>query len=315
MNKKLYPTTQALYLMGLWMLVQGCAQTYRAEPVESKMGRYQPATTSKNRVPELPAPTNELQALWSRPTGRMPASISPKPIEEGAVETSANQLTNQSNKRFYFMTLFSQYESLRSHPKLAALPEIRLCPNFHTQLVNHREQPHLAQPVWQTKTYPSDLITKLTQDESLLALYPEFGLPLTEENLRPRVVDLVQKNHAETEGLVTKALQVHARKTHAELSELCEFGVSENYYIFENLVGHQERQMAGPSLSGLHSLLKSSVVFNHALLTSLASTATSPSRAPASASLSVWDYGHEGLQRLQAEWTSAYFQKLGQSKN
>lgn len=307
------------------LTLSGCSTGYRSEPVESKMARYAPKTREMNKVPEIPAMNKRVSSLVVKNhQGRMPASVKHDTpsleVSEALEEQLNNELANHSNKRLYFMTLYTQYEALSQIESIESTPSLNVCPHFHSQLVNYKESNSAPQKYFQSnKQYSADLLAQIVQDESMLSLYPELGLPMTDKNLRPRVIDLVSKFDAseivsKTKEALDSAMTIHLHKTHAELSELCEFGVSENYFIFENMAGHFQRHSSAPSLENLHVLLKTSLFYNHALIKAMKLEFKNTGRTPASSnhasSLKAFDYGNEGLERLGSTWTKKYFDNL-----
>ena len=291
----------------LLLLSAGCASSYRApESVEQKIARYEPQGTKTNLVPELPT----AKASKAAKAGRAPASVS----MEAPEETSSD--LQHSNKRLYFLTLFSQYKELDAKGR-----ELNICPHFHSQLVDHSESyRNQMTSVKAIPQYSAQLIENILKDETLLSQYPEFALPMTETNLRPRVIDVLAKAPVEKREELSKmelerALMIHSNKTYAELAELCEYGSSDNYYIFENMVAHMNRHKNSPQPEQLRILLKSSLMFNHALVQSLKGQQTkAPSRAPASAETTTGiPYTSEALKRLNAAWSQEYFKTMGKS--
>ncbi len=291
----------------LLLLSAGCASSYRApESVEQKMARYEPQGMATNLVPELPT-ANISKASKA---GRTPASVSVEKPEESSADLQ------HSNKRLYFLTLFSQYQELDGKGR-----ELNICPHFHSQLIDHSASYRAQNSSFKTiPNYSAQLIENILKDETLLAQYPEFALPMTETNLRPRVIDVLAKAPADkreelSQVQLERALKVHSNKTYAELAELCEYGSSDNYYIFENMVAHMNRNKNSPRPEQLRILLKSSLMFNHALVQSLKGQQTkAPSRAPASAEATVAvPYTFETLKRLNAAWSQEYFKTVGKS--
>lgn len=298
-----------LQLSSLLLLVSaGCASTYQEpESVEQKMARYEPQAITTNLVPELPT----TKSAKASKVSRAPASVSmeaPQPTEDSPE-------LKHSNKRLYFLTLFSQYQELDAKGR-----ELNICPHFHSQLIDHSESyKSQISSLKALPNYSSELIDKIIKDETLLSQYPEFALPLTETNLRPRVIDVLAKAPAEkrqemSQAELHRALVVHSNKTYAELAELCEYGSSDNYYIFENMVAHMNRNKNSPQPEQLRVLLKSSLMFNHALVQSLkGQQSRSPARAPASTEASGVPYTSETLKRLNASWSQDYFKTMGKS--
>lgn len=314
--------------ISLLALALGCASQYRSpESAQEKMVRYRPKTNMINTVPLLPEGNHQIVAMWAPATeaqsGRRPASVKSSPLEnltEGPSEHSLihEELSNHSNKRLYFMALHTQYETLRSIASVNKAPAISQCPHFHSQLVRRNEISHFksSATVQLAKNYSSELIQDLVQDESALIWYPELALPMTADGLRPRVIDMVTRVANEDMNTsvhlhLTAALNTHATKIHRELDQLCQHGASDNYYIFENLVGHQKNRGGTPNPQELYYLMKTTVVYNHALLNSIFPSGQS-GRFPASTPLGS-DYhihGNHILDRLKGPWTQDYFSKL-----
>ena len=125
---------------------------------------------------------------------------------------------------------------MKTFTKNSSMPEIIICPKFHSVLVRHGENypsNKYNAKNWTPDNYES---TKFT-DEKYLASHPELNLPVSKGNVEPTVVDLLKKstNSKENLDIIYKAFDVHLTKTYSELQELCEYGNSNNYYTYENL--------------------------------------------------------------------------------
>lgn len=307
-----------LTLCGL--LVSSCASQYqRPESAVEKMSRYKARSFSQNSTPTLPLIEATGQADWfqtSTKASRAPASVS-------TVETSSeeqNQNVDQSHKRLYFLTLYSQFEQLQQFSNEFKAQELRVCPHFHSSLVTHRESySGTKMKMKKNRQYSDQLISEIQQNESKIHLYPELALPLTADTLKPRVFDILAqkgKSEQQKQTLVEQAIAIHLTKAYSELSELCEFGSSDNYYIYENLMSSIEREGGlEKNAQGLQVLLKTSLMFNHALITSISEQKqTIRTRAPASAmSTPTEAYTNEIIKRMKATWAQTYYKKLEQN--
>lgn len=310
--------SQKLKVLGIFIVsaqfLASCSSTYQApESFDEKIARYRPQTHSKNQTPELPG-----FAPKRAQVGRAPASI-PQLDQAQALTKEQEFVTSHSAKKLYFLTLYTQYQKLAEikHVKSSA-PEV--CPHFHSTLIEHRE--HFSQTPSSrqkaSKTYSQELIKTLKEFPAQLAYYPELALPTQANELRPRVIDLIHDEAANytpqmASHLVDEAIAVHLSKTHSELAELCEFGSSDNYYIYENLVSKIERDGAFKADPlGTKVIMKTGPVFNQALIHSLVSSKNSKaSRSPASQAQRAQEtYQEESLQRLQAKWMAPYFKEL-----
>lgn len=301
------------------LLLSGCASSYRRpESVDDKMRRYQAKTYSQNLTPALPKLDEQKHTAWfetkSGPS-RAPAS---------AVEAQEDQLSfgiDQSHKRLYFLTLYSQYDQLQKFSQSYQAPEMKVCPHFHSSLITHKESFQNYAPLsMKTRDYSADLLARIKTDESLLVLYPELALPMSTSNAMPRVIDVAQNSSSKVEQLIDKAISTHLAKAHGELSELCEFGSSDNYYIYENLMSSIEREGGlEKNSAGLHIVLKTSLMYNHALISALGTKQTrlmGQGRTPASAQQTqhapVDAYSKELMRRMKVDWTQSYFMKIQQ---
>lgn len=306
-------TLGVLYISAQFLA--SCSSTYKApESFDEKVARYKPQTHSRNQTPELPGFTPKLNS-----SGRAPASI-PSMSQPESIPAEQEFVQSHSPKKLYFLTLYTQYQKLSEIKQVKSkAPEV--CPHFHSTLVEHREyfSKGEASASSAAKNYSKELIKSLKESPSQLAYYPELALPVQSDSLQPRVIDLINHDTEVYTPLVTKqivdeAIGVHLNKTHSELAELCEFGSSDNYYIYENLVSKIEREGAFKAdAMGAQTMMKTGLVFNQALINSLVTSKSSaPSRAPASAQQEAQEmYHHEALDRLEAGWMKSYFSELG----
>jgi hypothetical protein len=311
----------------------GCASNYRPpETAEEAMSRMRPNQKTTNLVPQIPQGNSVVTSMWTpaqqqQHSGRLPASVATqapelsRTSELGPMELDQD-LLNHSNKRLYFMTLHGQYEALRqmhlsTHGKDQG--QVRHCPHFHSQLVGRSELQRPVMASWSSaKVYTEQMIEELKRDESALVWHPELTLSLSAKELTPRVLDMIrtdsrQSVQEQVAHHLSKAMAIHLEKTQTELTELCQTGASENYYIFENLVGHQKRIGKQATSETFYVLLKSSVVFNHAIISALGSQKTA-GRSPASAQQTVQfehaTHAHHILERLEGAWAQDYFKRL-----
>ncbi len=216
----------------------------------------------------------------------MPSSITKKP---------KNLL---SNKRLYFLTMLSQYNLLKNYSEGIKLPSINACPNFHTSVVNYKQRTPLKHALNLNKNY-NNISTKN---------YPELSLPLVHNSKYPTVKDIVIKSKDEVKSLLKKALAIHLQKMHKELDELCEYGSSENYRIYENLFSYIKKNKGKfvGSKRNMKILLKTTLFSNKLLIESLRDKS---SRMPASINNKYLD---EIVRRLNAHWAYNYINTINQ---
>jgi len=293
-------------LLGLSCLLTSCASMYRpSESIAEKMDRYRSRHDNVNPVPNYNALSGNFETIQSR---RGPASAGSSHSKEDF------GLGNYSNKRLYFLTLLDQYQNLRLLGSEQVAPEINICPSFHTSVTNHKEK--LKKTRFNKSQFRQYRVSASTmnmiQDPQVLALFPEMSLPVTNENVRPRVIDIVRSKNLksnEVEAVVSKAISVHLTKTYKELRELCESGASNNYYIYENLLTHvRTKGGLNQSEKGVGILLKTTLFSNTVLMTSLEKKKTK-GRGIAS-STEKTNYKKELSQRMGIQWTNSYLERV-----
>lgn len=281
----------------LALFASSCASTYRpSESIEAKMARYESNKSLVNVVPDLPVKEVRI-------SHRKPASTDGDQV--------IAELAKKSNKRLYFSTLYTQYETLRKIPQNESAPNIQYCPHFHTSVVEYKESNSqgsvFGKVDWKNR-YQGDWNT-------LAQSYPELNLPVDDYNQHPKVSEVM--SNAETSKMysdginevMNKAFSLHVMKTYRELTELCEVGTSDNYYAYENLLGHLERheQSRDPAINNVKTLFKTTLFSNMAIINSLGN-AKSVARGPASAQKPVeMSYQQAVLKRFGVEWFEDYF--------
>lgn len=281
------------------------------ESYQQKMARYRPKVEGKNQVPEIKTFDFKFTQVSSKKSSRGPAST-----ERGNLEQKKEEFeTGPTNKKLYFLSLFTQYESLKKYSSEFVGPSISICPNFHTSLLRHREKAAETNAVnTREKKFSYDPIK--FYDEAYIASNPELLLPLSKDEITPRVIDIIRggkgpvSNFAINET-VHKALDLHLSKTYSEIRELCEFGVSDNYYIYENLITHIKNNKFEADSSNMNILLKTTIFSNMALMTSLEKRTTVKASGRSIASdqseKKKGPYVNEIMTRLNITWAEQYF--------
>lgn len=287
------------------------------ETYQEKMSRYTPKVVGVNQVPEF----RSAGFKFKEKAGRGPASAeTPTSVEKALTEE-----TTLSNKKLYFLTLFGQYESMKKYAQEFDAPSVNICPHFHNSLLEHngRKPAGFAGNITykNNKKFVYDM-TKFS-DEDYIAKRPELSLPLSKDEVTPRVIDIFRseaKTMTDTKmnELARKALDIHLAKTYGEIRELCEFGVSDNYYVYENLITHIKNSSFPPAEKNMDTLLKTTLFSNIALVTSLEKIQATTMRSIASVEPKVRDnslsYSNEVMTRLNVEWAREYFESLKSSK-
>lgn len=327
-------------ILSLGLLIASCSGHFHSpESMNDKMNRFKPRSYSVNTVPRLHVANDlsyknfedtnsdqELKLEQDKPlANRGPASTK--------IQSNKNEeLKNFSNRHLYFLTLHDQYLYFQTFLDHSNIPKINFCPAFHTSFIQNRQnQQGLRKQAYQP--HESINIKNLTLPETLTR-FPELSLPITKTELTPTIADYFQgrsqnyKNdkdgtqfRKDLQNMMKQSLQIHLSKTYHELNELCEYGQSENYYIYENLISHARRSPShGPNSESMKTLLLTTIFANMALTHSLneqaTQTATSSSsrRSPASATPREKDHSlateQEVLERMNSKWVKSYFEKV-----
>lgn len=284
-----------LFYLSFILIFAACAghETY-----EEKMSRYSPKhVQGNNSVPKITL--KEFQFKKSEGKHSNTKSVS----EESTL----------SNKKLYFITLFNQYESLKKIAPESDAPSFNICPNFHNALIDYKKKPHNFSEYENKFSYTPEKFNNL----KYVSTHPEFFLPISEDENSKNILAIFSKEKNITDEMMDQtlknALGVHLKKMHSELHELCENGTSDNYYIYENLITHIKNNEFKPLPQNMNALLKTTVFYNMALLTSLLNRKPpTPSRGIASLAPknpAPLD-SSELLERLNVSWASEYYQEL-----
>lgn len=287
------------------------------ESYQTKMSRYTPKQHGTNQVPEITSAGFEFTA---NKAGRFPASVDKA---TGVEETQSNE-TTLSNKKLYFLTLFGQYESMNKYASEFNAPAVNVCPHFHNSLLEHNDR----RPAGFASKAPLKVTKKFTYDSSkfndaqYLSQHPELSLPVAKNEVTPKVIDIfrsegVKLSVSKMNELVHNALDIHLSKTYSEIRELCEYGVSDNYYVYENLITHIKNSSFAPAEKNMNTLLKTTVFSNIALVTALEKIQPQVMRSIASVGVKKdvsAPYSNELMTRLNVEWAREYYDHLRTSK-
>jgi hypothetical protein len=287
------------------------------ESYQTKMSRYTPKQYSVNQVPEIT--TSGFQFTTNKGS-RLPASA-----DKGvSVESVQSDEATLSNKKLYFLTLFGQYDSMNKYASEFDAPSVNVCPHFHNSLLEHNDRKPAGfsskVPTKNTKRFVYD--SSKFNDAEYVSNHPELSLPLSKNEVTPKVIDIFRSegsklNDSKMNELVRTALDIHLSKTYGEIRELCEFGVSDNYYIYENMITHIKNSNFAPAEKNMNTLLKTTVFSNIALVTALEKIQPQAMRSIASVEKKKdvsAPYSNELMTRLNVEWAREYFDHLRSAK-
>ena len=275
----------------LLLHIFSCSSQYkRPESFNQKMNRYQ-ARLSSNIIPQLTVNTQKFQINSTK--SRTPASI---PTQETSPKLYAKsqdiKITHFSNKRLYFLSLMDQYRKFQSYlPKENKVSSVNSCPSLHGAFLEYKRlQPVLApSPKQNLNINPTDAL---------------LALPLGHKPQSKTLKDIEQDQRNNKH--LAKALHIHAEKIYSELIELCQYGSSNNYYAYENLMGHIKRhpKKFDHSLSGLQSLIKTAIFANKVILSTIEKQLSS--RAPASIPKQSNPWLKKAMKKNHIDWIEKY---------
>lgn len=241
---------------------------------------------------------------------RKPAAVDPVATSKDGEDPSINAF---SNRKIYFLALLSQYYELKSLGKIES-PEVTICPSFHTDVVNNVQI--IKKSTKHTLDFSQlkyDFSKVISKEADYLSLYPELSLPLTSDHSHPAVADGInEKTSGKFPEFFKTGYSVHVAKTYKELSDLCEKGQTDNYYVFENLMTYfKSHPDFKDDSKAMKAILKSTIFANMALIKSL-NMQIEQERKVASLENKV-DYNsfeEEILSRLEASWVRNYFETM-----
>lgn len=264
-------------------------QDYHPESIESKIQRFEGKSQFTNKMPKL-----EIGETLFPTNNRVPASLGSKP----RTKEQEKIVDRLSSSRIYFMAFYDQYKKLNSYVGNTQ-PFINSCPYFHSDMVKTKSYESRYPAKQWSKTYPPK--QEVVDD---LKNYPEFYLHLENSNVWAKW----NESNESPDSFVQAGLINYLAGSLQELQELCEFGNSNNSYLYRNLISHvKSHPSEQKSQKALGYLLKSPIVMNWALIESLKEK--SQGRTIASETKNYhWDY--EAIERLDAKWVGYYFEKF-----
>lgn len=287
------------------------------ESYQQKMARYEPKAISKNQVPEIQS--SEFKFKMSENGQASRVSRAPASAPENPNRADVPYEMNATNKKLYFLTLYSEYESLKNYSPEFSGPSVSICPNFHTSLLKHNDK---AAVLIKTAPAPKKFSYDSTKysDDMYVTSRPELLLPLSKDELTPKVIDVIKSaktpmSEVAVNDLVHKAIDIHLAKTYSEIRELCEYGVSDNYYIYENLITYIKNNKFEAAPKNMNTLLKTTLFSNMALMSSLNKQTKTTGRSIASANSPETKnpYANEVMTRLNVTWANQFFDYIKES--
>lgn len=197
-----------------------------------------------------------------------------------------SELAKEPNRNIYFFALYNQFKDFKI---LAADSSLVLgsCPQFHHQILDdaYVTQARKSFGLKRQKAAFNPGLAKI--------YYPEL-------NLKTNTVDvLAESDKASFSRNFKKAMKSHAKTLLNELAEMCNYGNSDQFYVFENFIRHLR---ANPNYyyqaGSIDSMANIPVVANIILTHSLADQ------------FKLNKYDQAVLQRLKGSWVYHYVENL-----
>ncbi|MBF0312354.1 MAG: hypothetical protein HQK50_11045 [Oligoflexia bacterium] len=320
---------RTLSTLFLALLLYSCSSYQPPESMDARMARTNAVETAKAVVPDIP-----IGNIGG--SGRSPASAGDfaKTTDEQKKKRS-NLFREYSSKKLYFLTLVDQYEQFRVYVeglRSSQTPIVDFCPQFHTVYLQYYAM-YDSQRVAVLRKDKDRKIASMT--EPILAsyplndnlgrgdsghLFPELFLPLSEESAHPNVMEFMKNFHQGGDdkklAIFMEAFRMHLARVKKEISEMCEYGSGQNYYVFENLMTYvKNNQGFRNSKEAMVALLKTTILSNHAILAAMdAEFLEKQQNHKLLLSINSTPLRHELRQevfdRLDAQWALAYFSEL-----
>lgn len=204
-----------------------------------------------------------VQSSYQRPDFFISKNIEVKKVSKTPKRSIASAYDEKlTNRHLYFLSLYGQQKKLEM--LLGKKSAVNSCPSFHQVLLENEEVKNSS---------AVSLTTDVSLGEHLLegdfvAFYPVLAVPYSEE--KDLYTKMVENNWSNTNYHLKKGLEHYYSLAQKELDQLCDTGVSDGYYIFENLVTYfKEEQKLGQSLNSLKALLKVPVLANIMIIDNL----------------------------------------------
>ncbi len=214
------------------------------------------------------------------------------------VEDTAD--TDLSNRQLYFLTLTQQQMYMAKI--LGKDVAKNSCPAFHNTILNYEE--YMQYEINHVNLSVDFSLVK--QDGKNIVLYPVLALPYSQkEDLYTKLVEV---NWKEGQKYLEVSLNNLFNATEDEISELCDTGVSEGYYLYENIVTYFKRDNSFyRTKDGLTALLKVPTLANMLVLDNLFKPDYHFVKR------NIFDYWL--LKRSNSLWIKDYLQNISEKRN
>ncbi len=271
-------------------LLTGCSSSiYYESPEQEHLERLHTSSDTKDGV-------NKPNLMLFKSPDLTEVRRAPAAVERADYSSQDLEVVNLSNKHLYFLALYDQYTALAKWSKYER--ELKHCPQFHHFLIDHKTKGITDKKLKLT------FHTSHTKSADLVALYPVLALPYKGKELYSHV-----DNNEQMDREIRQAAAEYSQVLETELTQLCENGGSDNYFIYENLIIHARKdQNFMHSYAGLKALLKIPTFSNLMILESIKNNDTLRLEQ-----LSAVE--EEMLERVSGNVVKKYLYKIAQLRN
>ncbi|MBF0205383.1 MAG: hypothetical protein HQK53_00695 [Oligoflexia bacterium] len=299
-----------LVLIALLLMLVSCTTYQTPESIDERMARTDAVKVTTGSLPDIPLMSLDFPKAA---VGRAPSSVGPV----GHVAPAVPGMKSYTNKKIYFLGILDQYEQFKYFLEdnyQTKRPPLEFCPQFHTLYLNYYSYFRATHPGVERAKAEKAPLSSYSMEKNLSTrskesyfLYPELALPLTVDTSHPNVGEIADANLAQ----LIFAYKAHLNKLHSEIKELCEYGGSANYYVFENLINHMKGNPTfHRSKVAMQALLKTVLIGNMAIITALEAEFFSGHGPAMDQPPMRKELAQEILSRLDADWAQIYFSEL-----
>lgn len=255
------------------------------------MGRYSARTNGKTPKAQLNISPIEFEKIGAR----TPASAD--------TESTNYKMEEMPNKRAYFVALLNQYYGLSQF--FSDKKELNSCPNFHNVWLNLKKPQEYI--TYKPRFTLSDLKSDATYSKNPILLLPVDSTAKTSYDLYK---DGFIKTEADLYKNLNLALLYKVSQIHLEVTELCEYGSSDDYFIYENFITYSKDKNDDKMEKRLGLALRNNILINQALISSMDIPKKTANRTIASESIKKDDDLKTILSKFNMPWAETYFMGL-----
>ncbi len=214
-----------------------------------------------------------------------------------------SKLTKLNDKKIYFLTLYSQHLWMKS--LVEDKEDLKTCPQFHHEMVTINEDIKRVEELYSKAKFRQK--NEYSISEGQLPYFPELSLAVTPQT---KVHDYLSSSSKS--AILKTALSNHYKINKEEIKSLCEYGGSDNFYVFSNLTNHfRKNPEFHYSTEAFKALLKTTVFANMMLFQSmLGDTVALPTVIGHYPFSSYNKFEEELMSRVRVEWVKDYFTTL-----